>query len=80
MSERLDELVEATRRRLDERKRSRSLADYRREPVAGRARAANALRQLAQLPWFARNLAIKLALAAGLRPLARRLGSEEWPY
>jgi predicted O-methyltransferase YrrM len=60
--------------------RSRSLAEYRREEVAGRDRAANALRQLAQLGWFARNLAIKLALAAGLRPLARRLGSEEWPY
>jgi predicted O-methyltransferase YrrM len=60
--------------------RSRSLAEYRREDVAGRARLANALRQLRQLGWFARNLAIKLALAAGLRPLARRLGSEEWPY
>jgi len=60
--------------------RSRSLAEYRREPVAGRARAGNALRQLAQLGWFARNLAIKLALAARLRPLARRLGSAEWPY
>jgi predicted O-methyltransferase YrrM len=60
--------------------RSRSLAEYRREPVAGRTRAASALRQLAQLGWFARNLAIKLALVAGLRRLARRLGSEEWPY
>jgi predicted O-methyltransferase YrrM len=60
--------------------RARSLAEYRREPVAGRARVANVLRQLSQLAWFARNLAIKLALAAGIRPLARRLGSEEWPY
>ena len=39
--------------------RSRSLAEYRREPVRGTARAANIGRQLAQLPWFARNLAIK---------------------
>src|SRR4051794_1284772 len=60
--------------------RARSLVEYRREPVRGRARLANALRQLAQLPWFARNLAIKVALVLRLRPLARALGSEEWPY
>jgi predicted O-methyltransferase YrrM len=60
--------------------RSRSLAEYRREPVAGRARVDNAVRQLAQLGWFVRTLAIKLALVAGIRPLARWLGSDEWPY
>jgi predicted O-methyltransferase YrrM len=60
--------------------RTGSLAQYRREPVRGRARLGNAAAQLAQLGWFARNLAIKLALVARLRPLARRLGSEEWPY
>ena len=60
--------------------RARSLAEYRREAVRGRARWANLGRQLAQLPWFARNLAIKVALVARLRPLARALGSEEWPY
>jgi predicted O-methyltransferase YrrM len=60
--------------------RSRSLAEYRREPVAGPARAANALRQLAQLPWFVRNLAVKLALVLRLGPLARALGSRDWPY
>ena len=60
--------------------RSRSLAEYRREELRGSARLANAVRQLAQLPWFARNLAVKLALAARLRPVARALGSEEWPY
>src|SRR3954447_6730552 len=60
--------------------RARSLVEYRREPVRGRARLENALRQLAQLPWFARNLAIKVALVLRLRPLARALGSEEWPY
>jgi predicted O-methyltransferase YrrM len=60
--------------------RTRSLAEYRRQPMAGRARVANALRQLAQLPWFARNLAVKLALVLRLRPVARALGSEEWPY
>ena len=60
--------------------RSRSLAEYRREAVPDRDRRRNVARQLAQLPWFARNLAVKLALTARLRPVARRLGSEEWPY
>ncbi|MDX6697508.1 MAG: hypothetical protein QOE65_905 [Solirubrobacteraceae bacterium] len=60
--------------------RSRSLAEYRREPLDAAGRRANARRQLAQLPWFARNLAIKVALTARLGPLARALGSEEWPY
>src|SRR5690606_28852122 len=44
--------------------RSRSLAEYRREPVRGRARVGNVARQFAQLPWFARNLAIKALIAA----------------
>lgn len=60
--------------------RSRTLAEYRREPMAGAARRRNLIRQVSQLPWFARNLAIKLALTARARPLARALGSEEWPY
>ena len=46
--------------------RSRSLAEYRREPVPGAARVANVGRQLAQLPWFARNLAIKVLIVAKL--------------
>jgi predicted O-methyltransferase YrrM len=64
--------------------RARSLAEYRRvePPLRGRARVANASRQLGQLPWFARNLVVKLALVARLRPLARALGhrSAAWPY
>jgi predicted O-methyltransferase YrrM len=62
--------------------RTGSLAEYERVPVRGRARARNALRQLAELPWFARNLAVKLALVARLRPLARLLGHRDgnWPY
>jgi SAM-dependent methyltransferase len=62
--------------------RSGSLAEYSRERLSGRERLANAGRQLAQLPWFARNLAVKLALVLGLRPLARLLGhrSGPWPY
>src|SRR5690606_14767698 len=37
--------------------RSRSLAEYRAEPVHGAGRLANVVRQLGQLPWFARNVA-----------------------
>jgi predicted O-methyltransferase YrrM len=49
--------------------RTGSLAEYRRE----RAGIANRLRQLAQLPWFARNLVLKALIA--LRVLRR-----PWPY
>jgi predicted O-methyltransferase YrrM len=62
--------------------RTRSLAEYRREQLGPLARAANALAQAAQLPWFARNLAVKAALVLRLRRLARLLGHREgpWPY
>ena len=36
--------------------RSRSLAEYRREPVLGWARIRSAARQLGEVPWFVRNL------------------------
>jgi predicted O-methyltransferase YrrM len=58
--------------------RSGSLAEYRRERP--RSRGRNCARQLAELPWFARNLAIKVLLLARLRPLAGALGSDHWPY
>ncbi len=63
--------------------RSRSLAEYRADlPSSGVSRARNALRQLAQLGWFARNVALKIALKLGYARLARRLGRSvpEWPY
>jgi predicted O-methyltransferase YrrM len=62
--------------------RSRSLAEYRREPVRGAARVANVARQLAQLPWFARNLAVKALIVARLSRAARLLGHDgrTWPY
>lgn len=62
--------------------RTGSLAEYRREDLHGRRRLRNAVSQLAQLPWFARNVAIKVALVARLRPLARLLGHRggTWPY
>lgn len=53
--------------------RSRSLAEYRRERLDARARVANAARQLAQLPWFARNVVLKTLIALRLR-------RGEWPY
>jgi predicted O-methyltransferase YrrM len=62
--------------------RSRSLAEYRKEPQRGAARVGNVARQLAQVPWFARNVAIKALVVAHLGRLARALGhdGETWPY
>lgn len=62
--------------------RTGSLAEYRRGEPHGRERLASAARQLAQLPWFARNVVVKVALVLRLRPLARALGhaSGDWPY
>ncbi|HYI80546.1 MAG TPA: class I SAM-dependent methyltransferase [Thermoleophilaceae bacterium] len=60
--------------------RDGSLADYRREDLSGLARARNALRQLGQLPWFARNVAVKVLLTLRLRRAARLLGADGWPY
>lgn len=64
------------------RGRCGSLAEYRREPLAPRERVINAVRQLAQLPYFARNLLVKLALVARLPALARLLGHRAggWPH
>jgi hypothetical protein len=65
--------------------RERSLAEYRRVGVPLRAgeRVRNLVRQAASLPWFARNVAIKVAiLARAPMPLLRLLGhsSRDWPY
>jgi predicted O-methyltransferase YrrM len=62
--------------------RSRSLAEYRREPVKGFARVRNVGRQLAELPWFVRNVTIKGLMVAHLGRVARLLGhdGEHWPY
>ena len=51
--------------------RSGSLAEYRRTPAP--SLAGNAGRQLAQLPWFARNLVLKALIVAKLR-------KGDWPY
>ncbi len=63
--------------------RARSLAIYRADLEAGcGARVRNAWRQLAQLPWFVRNVALKVLLTLGLGTLLARLGRPvpEWPY
>jgi predicted O-methyltransferase YrrM len=54
--------------------RTGSLAEYERPaaPLRGRARARNVARQLAELPWFARNLVLKVLVLAGVR--------RRWPY
>jgi hypothetical protein len=65
--------------------RERSLAEYRRvgTPLSLAERLANAARQLVELPWFARNVLIKVAIvlrapAAILRLLGH--SSRDWPY
>ena len=62
--------------------RERSLAEYRREPVHGMARVRNLGRQLLHLPWFLRNVIVKVLLVLHLKPLTRLLGHRtgEWPY
>ena len=63
--------------------RTRSLAEYRADLGAGwRARAVNALRQIAQLPWFAKNLAVKVLLRLRLGNLIKRVTRRvpQWPY
>jgi predicted O-methyltransferase YrrM len=61
--------------------RTASLAEYRREDLHGAAWLVNIVRQLSQLPWFARNVALKAALVLKLRRVARLLGDRtgEWP-
>ena len=63
--------------------RSRSLAEYRADLGAGwKPRALNALRQMAQLPWFAKNVAVKVLLTLRLGGLIQRFTHRppEWPY
>jgi len=62
--------------------RSRSLVEYRAERASGRERLRSTARQLAQLPWFARNLLVKALLTARLGLVSRLLGhdGETWPY
>jgi hypothetical protein len=63
--------------------RARSLTEYRAdlEPTRS-ARLSNAGRQLAQVPWFVKNLLVKVMISAKLGPLMKRVTGRdpEWPY
>jgi hypothetical protein len=62
--------------------RAQSLTAYRRTRQSPPARFTSAARQLAQLPWFLRNVVLKVLIASGREKLARKLGhdGETWPY
>lgn len=63
--------------------RARSLTEYRADLDGTlRSRAGNAARQSLQLPWFAKNLLVKVLLTLKLGGLLRKVtGREpEWPY
>ena len=63
--------------------RSRSMTIYRADLPSGvGVRWRNAARQLAQLPWFAKNLAQKVLLTLGLGNVLTAAGrpAPEWPY
>ena len=63
--------------------RSRSLAEYRADlDGTGRSVAVNALRQIAQLGWFAQNLLVKVVISLRGGPVLERLTGRpaEWPY
>ena len=63
------------------RGRTGSLAEYRARAARPAARASRASSR--ELPWFARNVAIKVLVLAGRRRWAERLGLDPaapWPY
>jgi predicted O-methyltransferase YrrM len=63
--------------------RARSLAIYRADLPGGlRPRLGNVVRQISEVPWFARNLTLKVLLSLGAGRLGRRVGRTppEWPY
>jgi hypothetical protein len=63
--------------------RARSMTEYRRDLPAGLgAKVNNALRQVAQLPWFAKNLGIKVLMSAKLGGVLSKVTGRpaEWPY
>lgn len=63
--------------------RSRSMAQYQRMNLTRGEQVTNLVRQAAQLPWFVRNVVIKVLIVAKLGPLTKVLGHrnpDEWPY
>lgn len=61
-------------------KRAASMTVYRAVPC--KSRGTNLCRQVLQLPWFVRNLGLKVLLILGLGKLCKRAGRQvpEWPY
>lgn len=63
--------------------RSRSMAMYRADlDVSGRGRGVNFAKQLMQLPWFAKNILVKIALSLKLGVVKEKLTRRpaEWPH
>jgi hypothetical protein len=63
--------------------RSGSLVEYRRIRLRGSGRARDAIRQIAVLPWFVRNVTIKVLITLRLRRVTRLLGHDPalpWPF
>ena len=62
--------------------RTRSLAEYRAIDLTLDGRVRNAARQATELRWFARNVALKVAIATRVSPLRRKLDpqGQGWPY
>lgn len=61
--------------------RANSMAEYERVDLTPADRAANAFRQLLEMPYFLRNLLIKVLITAKLAPLTKVLGGDgQWPY
>jgi hypothetical protein len=62
--------------------RSGSLTEYHRTALGGKARLRNALEQAKSLPWFARNVLIKVLITVKLGRLTRAFGHDPsvWPY
>jgi predicted O-methyltransferase YrrM len=56
--------------------REKSLVEYRRERLRTRDRVLNVARQLLDLPWFLRNLAVRALCAMRLERLTRILGHQ----
>jgi hypothetical protein len=58
------------------------MTEYRRSDLSSGELVGSALRQLRELAWFARNVALKVAIVTRLRPLQRLLDprQEGWPY
>lgn len=62
--------------------RSQSMTQYRRADLAGPERLRNCARQVRELPWFVRNVLIKVLISTRLGRFTKVLGhpSQDWPY